>query len=173
MGSPGKSAVWQSNLLLCSIVLTVLFVRLRIDYGLDEIEPSQLPMGPVFVAQPRSTIYDSGSTQTLVTLNCEVSANPLPTYTWYVWRNQRRVEVDLKDQSKTVTNGRLTIQKPNQTKDNGDYQCRATNSLGAVLSDWATLSFGCKCFIYFLARPYANDQSFQKCWRFYGVPMRD
>jgi len=101
-------------------------------------------MGPQFTKQPRTTIYDTMSTQTLVTFNCEAAANPLPTYSWFVWRDQRRLPVNLTDQSKTVTNGRLTILKPDQTKDNGDYQCMARNSLGAVLSDWASLSFACE-----------------------------
>lgn len=116
------------------------------DYGLAEIDPLQLPMGPLFSKQPRTTIYDTGSTQTLLTFDCEAAANPLPSYKWFIFRNQRRSPVDLTDKSKTVTNGRLSILKPNQTKDNGDYQCQATNTLGSVLSDWATLSFGCKLY---------------------------
>jgi len=47
-----------------------------------------------------------------------------------------------------VTSGRLTIDEPLQTDDNGDYQCRAENPIGAVLSDFASLSFGCKIILF-------------------------
>ena len=115
------------------------------DYGLNEIDPLQLPRGPLFTKQPNTVIYDTGNKQSVqVVFNCEASANPLPSYVWYVWRDQKRQLVDLSDQKKTVTNGRLSIQDPDRTYDNGDYQCEAKSPLGAVLSDWATLSFGCE-----------------------------
>jgi len=78
---------------------------------------------------------------------CLAEARPLPSYVWYLTHDQRRNEVDLTDQSKTLTNGRLTIDNPSQTEDNGDYQCVSSNSLGAILSDFASLSFGCKIII--------------------------
>lgn len=114
------------------------------DFGMNEISELQLPQGPNFNIEPRSIIYDTGSSQTLVTFNCEVTANPLPSYVWYVYRNQQRSLVNLTDQSKTVTNGRLTILAPSQLVDNGDYQCQASNPFGSILSFSATLSFGCK-----------------------------
>lgn len=104
-------------------------------------------MGPIFITEPVSTIYDVSSTLTTVNFVCEVAANPFPSYLWYVTHDQVQKPVNLTDQSKTVTNGRLSMQSPSQTKDNGDYQCLAQNSFGAVRSDFATLSFGCKHFV--------------------------
>jgi len=103
-----------------------------------------LPMGPRIVRQPDSIVFDTRSAIRRVAFICVAEARPLPSYVWYLTHDQRRFEVDLTDQSKTVTNGRLTIDDPSQTEDNGDYQCVAGNSLGAILSNFASLSFGCK-----------------------------
>jgi len=107
-------------------------------------------MGPKFIVQPVSTIFDTRSTIKLVSFTCEAEARPLPSYVWYLTHDQRRFAVDLSDQSKTVTNGRLSIDGPSETKDNGDYQCVARNSFGSILSDFASLSFGCKIIIFLL-----------------------
>jgi len=115
-----------------------------LDYGQAEIDPMNLPMGPKYIMQPVSTIFDTRSTITWVSFTSVAAARPLPEYVWYLTHDQRRFAVDLRDQSKTVTNGRLTIDDPSETRDNGDYQCIAKNSFGAILSDFATLSFGCK-----------------------------
>jgi receptor-type tyrosine-protein phosphatase gamma len=145
----GWSVVDDSNVTLpyiCEIrkefLYKIVTVNRGYDYGLKEIDPMNLPMGPVFTTQPVSTIYDVASTLTLVTFTCEVAANPFPSYVWYVTHDQVQKPVNLTDQSKTVTNGRLSLQSPSQTKDNGDYECLAKNSFGAILSDFATLSFG-------------------------------
>ena len=119
------------------------------DYGEAEIDVSKLPMGPMFIVQPVSTIFDVDSRTRQMSFTCEVAARPLPSYVWYLTHDQRRFPVDLTDQSKTVTNGRLTIDNPSETEDNGDYQCLARNPLGAVLSNFASLSFGCKIIILF------------------------
>jgi len=129
--------------------LMTMFYCIFLDYGQAEIDPMNLPMGPVFVVQPHNTIYHLGSTLKLVHFMCEAAARPLPTYIWYVTHDQRRGEVDLSDGSKTVTNGRLTIEEPSETEDNGDYQCLAQNERGKILSDWASLSFGCKIYVNF------------------------
>ena len=103
-----------------------------------------LPMGPRIIIQPASIIFDTRSDIRRVSFTCEAEARPLPSYIWYLTHDQRRFVVDLGDQSKTVTNGRLSIDDPSQTEDNGDYQCVAGNSIGAILSNFASLSFGCK-----------------------------
>ena len=116
------------------------------DFGQAEIDAANLPIGPIFITQPVSTIYDIRSTIKVASFKCEADARPLASYVWYLTHDQRRFPVDLTDQSKTLTNGRLTIDEPSETEDNGDYQCVAKNSFGAILSDIATLSFGCKIF---------------------------
>jgi len=122
---------------------------LFLDYGQAEIDAANLPIGPMFTTQPVSTIYDVRSTIKVASFMCEADARPLPSYVWFLTHHQVRGEVDLTDQGKTVTNGRLTIAEPSETEDNGDYQCIAKNSFGAILSDFATLSFGCKIIYYF------------------------
>lgn len=47
----------------------------------------------------------------------------------------------------TITNGKLIINEPKDTQDNGQYECVSHNRFGSVLSNLATLSFGCKCHI--------------------------
>jgi len=111
---------------------------------------SNLPRGPEFTIQPVSTIFDTDNrdTKNWVSFTCEVSARPLPSYVWYLTHDQRRFPVDLADQKKTVTNGRLTISEPSETQDNGDYQCLAKNPIGEILSDFASLNFGCKIILF-------------------------
>lgn len=119
------------------------------DYGQAEIDPANLPMGPRFIHQPSNAIFDMHSrSRTKVHFTCEAAARPLPSYVWYVMHDQRYSKVDLTDRGKTVTSGRLTIDSPSETEDNGDYQCIAENSLGLILSDYATLSFGCEIILF-------------------------
>lgn len=131
---------------ICEIPKAQIYQIVRVtrgyDYGQAEIDPSNLMMGPKFTLQPVSTVYDLQSTVTSMSFTCLAEARPLPSYVWYVTHDQRHFAVDLTDQTKTVTNGRLTIDSPSETEDNGDYQCIAKNSLGAIRSDFATLSFG-------------------------------
>jgi hypothetical protein len=46
----------------------------------------------------------------------------------------------------TIINGKLIINTPKDTLDNGQYECVASNRYGSVLSNAAMLSFGCQCF---------------------------
>jgi len=120
------------------------------DYFQDEIDPLNLPMGPTFTVQPVSVIFDLQRSLQVksVAFRCEADARPLASYKWFLTHEQQRGPVNLTDQRKTVTSGRLTIDEPSETRDNGDYQCRADNSFGSILSDLASLSFGCKIILF-------------------------
>ena len=57
----------------------------------------------------------------------------------------RRELVDPRTEKRfTITNGKLIVNAPKDTQDNGQYECVATNRFGSVLSNMATLSFGCE-----------------------------
>ncbi len=61
-------------------------------------------------------------------------------------RDQRRQPINpLLDTRYTLINGKLIIHEPQDTVDNGDYQCVARNLYGSVLSNSVTLAFGCEC----------------------------
>ena len=42
----------------------------------------------------------------------------------------------------TVINGKMVIDEPTDTEDNGNYQCVASNPSGSILSNEVQLSFG-------------------------------
>ena len=64
-------------------------------------------------------------------------------------RDQKRQEINpLEDTRYTLINGKLIIHNPQDTVDNGDYQCVAQNEFGSVLSNSVTLSFGCKIYLF-------------------------
>ena len=45
----------------------------------------------------------------------------------------------------TMVNGRVMIDQPSPDKgDDGNYQCRATNKFGTIVSLTVPLKFGCK-----------------------------
>ena len=84
-----------------------------------------------------------------VFLDCESDGNPQPTYNWYHYSAKKWQEVT-STKRYTLTNGRLTIHKPQEVYDAGRYQCFAQNKLGRIRSNEVKLSFGCKfVWIYF------------------------
>ena len=95
--------------------------------------------------QPNETYYDTSGVEAFVTLVCIAQANPAPSYAWFNTQLQKRIQVDPKaDKRVTVTNGQLVINKPDNNKDTGDYQCVATNQFGSVLSNTVQIKFGCE-----------------------------
>lgn len=42
-----------------------------------------------------------------------------------------------------MTGGKFTIEGPDNVKDQESYHCKAENDIGAVLSNEATILFGC------------------------------
>ena len=47
----------------------------------------------------------------------------------------------------TIINGKLALTDPDDAVgDNGEYQCRAGNKFGEILSNTVIVSFGCKWF---------------------------
>lgn len=65
---------------------------------------------------------------------------------WFKERAGVEEEIDpSNDDRYTFINGRLIVHEPSQGEgDDGSYQCVATNEKGSVLSNTASLEFGCE-----------------------------
>ncbi|XP_063112265.1 contactin-5 [Cavia porcellus] len=94
--------------------------------------------GPVFVQEPDGIIFPTDSDENKVALNCEVRANPVPSYRWL--RNGTQIDLE-SDYRYSLIDGTFIINNPSEAKDSGQYQCLATNSFGSILSREATLQF--------------------------------
>ena len=93
--------------------------------------------------QPEITIHPQSVTKTegeSVTLCCTATGNPEPTMSWTTNGSPIRsnVRISLSD-DKT----KLTFTNVKRT-DSGEYRCVATNSLGNVSSNVATLDVQCE-----------------------------
>lgn len=103
--------------------------------------------GPKFIWNPVDKVYQSQANNPVkfVEFRCEADANPYSSYIWYRKRQTELIELSPTNEQKfTITNGRLVIHNPKDTEDNGEYYCKATNTIGSVLSTSATLRFGCE-----------------------------
>ncbi|KAK3105798.1 hypothetical protein FSP39_005948 [Pinctada imbricata] len=121
------------------------------DYGVSFADLDKVRRGPVFEAdgQPRDlTVISRGL---FALLECRAEGYPQPNYKWM--RNKYgNVTNDLSsinelitsdtDSRYTLTNGRFTIQSPAAEADSGQYVCVAENTVGKIISNPVTLSFG-------------------------------
>ena len=118
-------------------------------YGQPIEDPRYTPMGPRFVRQPNTTVFDTSRREVLndISLLCIAQAWPAPTYNWYkeVYENdtlaEHRIE-PLEDSRITISGGQLIIHAPDQTKDKGTYYCTASNMFGTIRSKSVSLTFG-------------------------------
>ena len=82
-----------------------------------------------------------------VTFSCDANGVPEPTFSWS--KDGSAVTADNRI-SLSADNKQLSLTNVNRT-DSGEYRCVATNSLGTVNSNVATLTVLCKkTFTYFL-----------------------
>ena len=93
---------------------------------------------PDITAHPQNETKKEGEN---VTLSCDASGNPVPTtLSWTVNGSAATVGGRI---SLSQDNKQLTI--TNVTRgDSGQYRCVATNSVGSVTSNAATLNVQCK-----------------------------
>ena len=78
----------------------------------------------------------------MVYMECIASGIPQPEYKWITNNSGIVNEIESKlDSRYTITNGKFTIENPAESKDAGVYQCLAENSVGAIISAPAQLSF--------------------------------
>jgi hypothetical protein len=93
---------------------------------------------PQFTQQPQSGSAEvQGNTKVLL---CHARGNPTPVYRW----NKDGVFIN----ENNTTDTSLKIQNI-QRKDAGEYQCVASNTLGAILSDKVHVHVACKFHLYF------------------------
>ncbi|XP_025080462.1 contactin-5-like [Pomacea canaliculata] len=111
------------------------------DYGLDILDPNDVPRGPKFIDQPDNIMAVEGIAS--VVIDCTAAANPSPTYRMYkiMVNNTIPITTDM-DPRYALTNGKLVIRNPTENKDAGRYICTATNPYGTVISQIGLLSFG-------------------------------
>uniref|UniRef100_A0A0B7B5Q8 Contactin n=1 Tax=Arion vulgaris TaxID=1028688 RepID=A0A0B7B5Q8_9EUPU len=114
------------------------------DYGLANPDLANLEMGPHFIVQPQSIVVISRPDFQVepVNLDCVVQANPAVTYRWFRGQNLNKEITDSTDSRYAITNGRLTITKPDENKDADKFQCWAQNKFGTIISSYVEISFG-------------------------------
>ncbi|KAH9505461.1 hypothetical protein Btru_057388 [Bulinus truncatus] len=110
------------------------------DYGLEKFDANSLERGPHFVLQPHSLVVVGNPTE--VVLECVVTGNPQPSYSWWKGEKFETMLSSALDRRYTITNGKLIISKPTDFEDSGSYRCRAENKYGAIISHDVQLSFG-------------------------------
>ncbi|KAJ8301653.1 hypothetical protein KUTeg_020640 [Tegillarca granosa] len=109
-------------------------------YGTAFSDPNLAPKGPKFFKQPANTEI-LGYTS-LVYFECLASSLPSPKYEWFTSKNGSTEIITYKtDKRYTVTSGRLSIEKPSERIDSGNYWCTGENVYGKVMSAPAFLSF--------------------------------
>ena len=120
--------------------VTVYFVFAA--YGTNISDPSMAPHGPRFLIQPHNVVLTARSY--LPNIECLAEGNPQPRYTW------RRVKITGGEEEVTsssfytISNGKLTFDIVNETRDAGNYYCIADNRYGAIRSEPSQISFGSK-----------------------------
>ncbi|KAL5013276.1 hypothetical protein ScPMuIL_007546 [Solemya velum] len=107
-------------------------------YGIAVYDPNIVPRGPKLIVNPVDTIILGETTS--VYLECVAVGYPQAEYTWMRNSSQELITSNT-DERYTLTNGRLTIQEPQDSLDSGDYQCTAANQFGELLSPPVQLSF--------------------------------
>ncbi|KAK7092346.1 contactin-5-like isoform X2 [Littorina saxatilis] len=130
---------------VCEITLQESFrinqARRDHSFGTDLSDPEAVPRGPQMTVLPRSLVV-VGRIES-VYLECVAQANPAATYAWYTITSQgvQTINTDL-DPRYSLTNGRFTIQNPDEIKDAGDLYCTAENRFGMIRSSPVSLAFG-------------------------------
>lgn len=121
-----------------------IFIFYILAYGTDVNDPNKAQRGPVLTTQPYDVLFTDRTT--VAYLECVATGNPAPTYTWYreIGTNVTQKITSSLSNRYTLSNGRLTIARPNETIDIGIYQCKAENEYGSILSSFIELTWGCK-----------------------------
>ena len=95
---------------------------------------------PEFTAHPENLTVEEGKN---VTLSCNASANPEPTFSWTI--NESAVNTSVNPRiSLSTHNKQLTITNVTRTDSGHQYRCVANNTIETVTSNAATLNVQCK-----------------------------
>ncbi|XP_064594777.1 contactin-like isoform X2 [Liolophura sinensis] len=112
------------------------------DYGTETTDPNNYLRGPTFSVEATDVVVISQK-ETKASVECAAIANPAARYGWSRIEGGHVIDItgDL-DPRYTLTNGRLTIDHPEEGADSGRYQCRAENQFGMIIGSIIQLSFG-------------------------------
>lgn len=111
-------------------------------YGFNTTDSEKVPQGPRFLIQPRSIVVVGKAIA--ATFECVAYGNPQPDYRITKIANNGSVYdvSSATDYRYTLTNGKLSIQSPDEIYDAGTYYCTAENQIGTVRSDYLSMRFG-------------------------------
>ncbi|KAL3862128.1 hypothetical protein ACJMK2_008118, partial [Sinanodonta woodiana] len=117
-----------------------LLLQRDFDYGLSNVNQNVLKMGPKIISEPENIVVVGDLP--IVSIECVSSGNSPPTYSWARGPGLNETVSSLTNSRYTVSGGRIMFQNPSATEDFNDYQCKAENEFGSVLSQKAKLLFG-------------------------------
>ena len=103
-----------------------------------------------FITQPEDTVYEPNDIQGYAYLECFADAYPQVSYEWQRERDGVNTTINPdEDPRYSLINGSLIIHElSSEQQDDGNYQCKASNDFGLILSNIASLSFGCELSIW-------------------------
>ncbi|KAK7092363.1 contactin-3-like [Littorina saxatilis] len=141
----GLTSEGDANAYICKIpqaeAYRIVQTARDFDYGMDVSDVNALDKGPHFVVVPNSLVV-VGQTGEQAVLECLASARPEPVYRWYRGNDFSEEVTSETDARYTLTNGRMSIQQPDESADAGDYRCVASNKYGTIVSSTVSISFG-------------------------------
>ncbi|XP_021368821.1 contactin-like [Mizuhopecten yessoensis] len=132
---------------ICEISMDMAYMVLNQDrdfrFGTYITDEEAMTYGPQFTKMPEDVIMIAASKQAYV--DCRAMGNPPPTYRWFRGDDERQINEEVSPSTSeryTLTNGKLTIQLPNEEEDAGYYRCEVENRFGKIISDPIQMSFG-------------------------------
>lgn len=119
---------------------TILTQKRDFSFGVQSTDKMDIKYGPTFTVVPTDVTMIAKTPSLFI--ECRASSNPPSTYQWY--RGPKTNQTLISPQTNvryTLTNGKLSIQNPVED-DEGQYQCRAHNQYGTIVSNPINIDFG-------------------------------
>ncbi|RUS76986.1 hypothetical protein EGW08_015243 [Elysia chlorotica] len=121
--------------------------RRDFSYGSGITDSSLWKTGPNITFLSPNTLFfmTEVKTTTPVVLDCQATGNPTPKYRWFRQKLGQSTPQEVTSalgKKYGITNGRLTINNPEDNADSSLYTCEASNEMGSVKSNPIELSYG-------------------------------
>ena len=95
---------------------------------------------PAFTTHPQNKTVREGDP---VTLFCDATGNPRPSISWTI--NGSTVNIRVHPRIRlSANNKQLTVTNVNRTDSHHKYRCQASNTVGTITSDAASLNVQCE-----------------------------